>query len=353
KADAYGHGALPGARAALSGGASWLAVATAQEALELRRGGIAGPPVLIMGLTQGAELEAALRASCDVVVWREEHVDDLERTESVLGESGGARVHVKLDTGMGRLGTRDPEAALRIAARVAAADGMRLAGVMTHLATADELEDGGFFARQIETFRPFADRVRAEHPGTIAHAANSAAVLRSHDAHFDMVRCGIALYGMDPFGTDPLARDLAPALTLRSVLVDVKLCRAGQSTGYGRRFVAERDTWLGVMAIGYGDGFRRGLSNNAEVLVDGERRRVLGTVSMDHVAVDLGQDPASERLRGAEVVAIGAQGRERVTAEELAARLGTINYEITCGIGARVGRVHAGGAADERSPQGG
>ena len=169
------------------------------------------------------------------------------------------------------------------------------------------------------------------------HAANSAGVLRDPGAHFDMVRCGIAVYGMDPFGEDPAAQGLEPALELTSYVAEVKLCRAGESAGYGRRFVAERDTAIGLLPIGYGDGWRRGLSGNAEALIGGRRRPLVGTVSMDSVSVDLGPE-VDERLRGEVAVLIGRQGEERITAEDLARRLGTINYEITCGLSPRVRR---------------
>jgi alanine racemase len=334
KADGYGHGAAQTARAAIAGGAVYLAVAAADEARELREAGLTDVPVLVMGALTREELAVALAAGAEVVVWRE---DDVER----IAAAGGGRVHVKLDTGMGRLGTRDAQEASRVVERAARTAGVELVGVMTHFATADDLEDGGFFDGQLEAFQSFLAHVRSSHPGVIAHAANSAALLRSRESHFDMVRCGIAVYGMDPFGADPLARGLSPALGLRSYVATVKRCRAGQSTGYGRRFVAERDTWLGVLPLGYGDGFRRGLSNNSEALVAGRRFPEVGTVSMDNVVIDLGPDAASERLLGEEAVLIGEQGQERITAEELAARLDTINYEITCGITARVPRLYS------------
>jgi alanine racemase len=332
KADGYGHGALTSARAALAGGASWLAVASAEEAAELRRGGVREARILVMGALTAGELEAALAVDADAVVWHERDVE-------AVAAAGGGRVHVKLDTGMGRLGTRDPEQATRVVEAAEHAPGVELAGIMTHFATADELADNGFFARQLEAFDAFVSSTRARHPEIIAHAANSAATLREPRAHFDMVRCGIAVYGMDPFGVDPLAQGLEPALELCSYVAEVKLCRKGESVGYGRRFVAAQDTWIGVLPLGYGDGFRRGLSNNCEVLVAGTRFPVVGTVSMDNVTVDLGADRERESLLGAQATVIGAQGEERVTAEELARRLQTINYEITCGISARVPRV--------------
>jgi alanine racemase len=333
KADGYGHGAGPIARAALAGGAQWLAVASAQEAAELRQWGLHGARILVMGALTPDELESALALDADVVVWHERCVD-------AVASCGGGRVHVKLDTGMGRLGTRDVAEAVRVAEAAGRAPGVTLAGVMTHFATADELEDGGFFVGQMEAFESFARALKSEHPGLIVHAANSAATLRDPRAHFDMVRCGIAIYGMDPFGDDPLARGLAVALELCSYVAELKLCRKGESVGYGRRFVAKRDTWVGVLPFGYGDGFRRALSDNADVLIAGTRYPVVGAVSMDNVTVDLGNEISSEQLLGAKATVIGAQGSERITAEELARRLGTINYEVTCGFSARVPRVY-------------
>jgi alanine racemase len=318
KAGGYGHGAVPAARAAQAGGAAWLAVATAGEAFELREAGIGGP-VLVMGALTAAELDVALEARADVVAWREEFVSSLPED---------ARVHVKLDSGMGRLGTRDADEA----SRVVEAAGERIAGLMTHFATADE-DDQSFVDEQRRRFESWI----ARHPGVPVHAANSAATLRRPDVRFDMVRCGIAIYGMDPFHRDPGEHGLEPALELVSYVAEVKRALPGQSAGYGRRFVAERETWLGTIPVGYGDGIRRGLTNNADVLVEGRRVPLVGTVSMDNITVDLGDEPAE---RGAEAVLIGARGGERILAEELATRLGTINYEVTCGISARVPREH-------------
>jgi alanine racemase len=252
-----------------------------------------------------------------------------------------ARVHVKLDTGMGRFGVRDPERASDLVAAAAANPHVELVGVMTHFATAD-LPPDDFFGEQLRRFADWAQQVKRAHPEVLVHAANSAAVLRDPAAHFDMVRCGIAIYGMDPFGEDPLARGLEPALQLSSYVAAVKRCAAGESTGYGRRFIAAQETHIGLLPIGYGDGWRRGLSGNAEALIAGRRHPLIGTVSMDSVAVDLGPDPAALALLGQPAVLIGVQGGERITAEELARRLDTINYEITCGLTARVAREHHG-----------
>ncbi len=344
KADGYGHGAVECATAALRAGATWLAVATVEEASELRDAGIEAP-VLIMGALAGRqEIERAIELRADIVLWREHSVALAAEAAALV--SGHARVHVKLDTGMGRLGTRDPGEASRVVAAAAAAPGVQLAGVMSHFATADIPDDDGFFERQLAAFTDWAAPIKAAHPDVLVHAANSAALLRApHSARFDMARCGIAVYGLDPFNLDPLAHDLRPALTLSSYVAEVKPCLVGESTGYGRRYVADHDTHLGVLPIGYGDGFRRALSGAADVLIAGARLPLVGTVSMDNVAVDLGPDPAALELCGAEAILIGSSGPERITAEELAGRMGTINYEIACGISARVPRTYRPSAA--------
>jgi alanine racemase len=333
KADGYGQGAVQSARAALAGGASWLAVADAREAAELREAGLKDMPVLVMGALSPIELREALAADADIVVWNEDYL-------AAVASAGGGRVHVKFDSGMGRLGTRDPAEASRLAAVARQTAGVRLVGAMTHFATADDLKDDGFFADQLATFTRWARTVKAEEPEILIHAANSAATMRDVEAQFDMVRCGIAIYGMDPFGKDPAARALEPALELSSWLADVKLCRAGESAGYGRQFVADSDTYIGVLPIGYGDGWRRGLSNNADVLIAGHRHPLVGTVSMDSITVDLGFDDHAERLRGERAILIGFQLSERITAEEVARRLETINYEITCALTSRVPRAY-------------
>jgi alanine racemase len=327
KADGYGHGAVPAARAALAGGASRLAVATAAEAQQLRAGGIAAP-VLVLGAVSEDELDLLLAARADVAAWREDFV-------RLLSERAGVHpvgVHVKLDSGMGRLGTRDAAEATRVAELADERAGVRLAGAMTHFATADE-DDPSFLHEQLSVFTPWARAVSERHPALVVHAANSAATLREPAARFGMVRCGIAIYGLDPFNADAGAQGLEPALSLRSYVAEVKRCAPGQSAGYGRRFIATEETWLGTIPIGYGDGVRRALTNNADVLVDGRRVPLVGTVSMDNITVDLGSDPVP---RGAEAVLIGPG----LPAEEMAARLETLNYEVTCGISARVPRQH-------------
>jgi alanine racemase len=314
KADGYGHGAVWAAKAALAGGASWLAVATAGEAEDLRRHGVGGR-VLVMGALTREDQRLAREAEADVVAW----------TPDVEGE----RLHVKLDTGMGRLGTRDVDEAVRLARSD------RVVGLMTHFATADEPGDE-HFAAQLERFRKFVEAVGRD--DLLVHAANSAATYRDPTAHFDLVRCGIAIYGMDPFGEDPAERGLEPALSVHSWVAAVRRFEPGESAGYGRRWAAREPTWVATVPIGYGDGWRRGLTNDCDVLIGGRRFPLVGAVSMDNVTVDLGGE--TDVSVGDEVVLIGRQGRERILAEEVARRLDTINYEITCGLSPRVRRLH-------------
>lgn len=295
KADAYGHGAADCARAALDAGAAALCVATAQEGAALRPAH-PGVRIVVLGPLAAGEDELARAAG-------------LEVTASSPDLPQGLAVHVKVDTGMRRWGMSSEE--------LAAVDPARVVGLMSHLATADE-SDRDFARAQVERFRVVAERF----PDAVKHVANSAATLRFPEARFDAVRCGIALYGLSPFGDDPVLHGLEPVLSWRSELAQVKTLVAGESTGYGRRFVAERPTRIGIVPVGYGDGFRRGLAE-AEVLVDGARRRIVGSVSMDAFGVELEGEEA-----GAPVTLIG----DGLSAEELARRLGTINYEVTCGI---------------------
>jgi alanine racemase len=320
KADGYGHGAVPVARAALAGGATWLAVVTGREAAALREAGIEAP-ILAMGALDDAELAIALEARADVGAWSRRFV-------AKLGDRD-ARVHVKLDTGLGRLGTRDP----RQADDTIAALGERAVGLWTHFATADERGDA-FFGEQLQRFAAWAAPHQAARPELVLHAANSAATLRDPAAHFDLVRCGIGVYGLDPFGVDAAAVGLTPALELRSYVATLKPCAPDESAGYGRRFIATEPTRIATLPIGYGDGWRRGLSNNAEVVIRGRRHPLVGTVSMDNVTVDVGLD--SDVRPGDDALLIGGG----ITAEEVARRLGTINYEVTTGLLARTLREY-------------
>jgi alanine racemase len=335
KADGYGHGASECAAAAIRGGATWLAVATGPEALELRRGQ-PDVPILTMGALTPSELEEALEARSDVSVWRTEFLDLAAERGAALGLR--PRVHVKFDSGMGRLGERNPRAVATLVRAAASDDRVELVGLWTHFATADE-PGSAYFDEQLKAFDDLAGDMRADHPALMLHAANSAATLRDRASHFDMVRCGIAVYGLDPFGEDPAPRSLEPALELGSYVAAVKRFERGATAGYGQVWRAPEDTWVGVLPIGYGDGVRRGLTNNGEVLVAGRRYPIVGMVSMDNITINLGA-PQTDIAPGEPAVLIGEQGGERILCEEVARRLATINYEITCGISSRVPRSY-------------
>jgi alanine racemase len=340
KSDGYGHGAVPAARAALAGGARLLAVATAGEAEQLRAGGIEAP-ILVMGALSDEELPVAVAAGAEVVAWTERFVSQAARLSREAGRDP-VRTHVKLDTGMGRLGTRHPDQALRVAEAVAATPALELTGAMTHFACADE--DPEFTAAQLALFNPFVRALRGGRPGIVVHAANSAATLREPASHFDLVRCGIAIYGCDPMNDDPAAHGLEPALELSSYVAAVKAARAGDTVGYGARFVAPRDTQIATIPLGYADGVRRAFTNNADLLIAGRRYPLVGTVSMDNVTAEVGLEGGV--ACGDRVTVIGVDRGERQTAEDLARRIGTINYEILCGISPRVPRTyHRDGAS--------
>jgi alanine racemase len=295
KADAYGHGMTDAARVALDAGAAALCVVTAQEG-EALRASFPEARILVMAPLASGEDELARRAGLEVAV-----------SSSKVPE--GVALHLKVDTGMGRWGMTVDEAEKVPRDRVV--------GLMSHLATADE-DDPTFAREQISRFAAIATAF----DGVSAHLANSAGTLAFPDARFDAVRCGIALYGLSPFGDDPAAHGLEPVLSWRSYVAVAKTLAAGESTGYGRRFVAARRTRIGVVPVGYADGFRRGLTGT-QVLVGGSRRHVVGTVSMDALAVEL-----EDEEEGVPVTLIG----DGILAEEHARQLGTITHEITTAI---------------------
>jgi alanine racemase len=296
KADGYGHGAVDVARAALAGGASALAVATLAEAVPLRAA-FRDTRILVMGPVE----EAATAREADL---------ELVSVDGRVHE--GIRTHLKLDSGMGRWGLSELPSPTR-----------EVVGVLSHLASAES--DPAFTRAQIARFREATDGL-----GLTRHLANSAGTLGYPDARFDAVRCGIALYGISPSGGDPADDGLEPALRWESYLALVKRLDAGESTGYGRRFVAAEPTWIGIVPVGYADGFRRDLTGT-EVVVEGRRRRVVGTVSMDAIAVELdGELPA-----GSPVTLVG----DGVRVEEHAAVAGTIGYEIATGLVTASGRA--------------
>ncbi|WP_041732031.1 alanine racemase [Conexibacter woesei] len=338
KANGYGHGAVQSARAAVAGGATWLAVATGGEAAELRAARL-DARLIVLGALAPEELDEALDADADVVAWNERFVEQLATAAGARAAATAAppiRVHLKLDVGMGRLGTRDADELLRVADRVAAAPGLELAGAMTHFPCADE--DVALTRGQLAAFTAFGERLRAAHPGVLLHAANSAAALALPESRLDLVRCGIAVYGLSPWEDDATAHGLEPALELRSWVAALKPLAAGETVGYGARFRAQAPTWIATLPIGYGDGVRRGWERDGVALLGGRRRPLVGRVSMDNVTVDVGPEPGV--ALGDPAILIGAAGEERLTAEEVARRLGTINYEVVTALSARVVRAY-------------
>ena len=298
KANGYGHGARDVSGAALEAGASALCVVTVDEGVELRR---EFPEARIIVMCPTEEFAEAREARLELVVSGGEIPE-------------GVPVHLKLDTGMGRWGLAElPQAPASVV------------GLMSHFATADS--DPAFARLQLERFREATD----SYAGLTRHIANSAAALRLPDARLDAARCGIALYGISPFNTDPAGDGLRPALSWRSRIAQVRLLQPGESTGYGRRFVAERPTWVGTVPVGYADGFRRDMTGT-EVLVDGEPRRVVGTVSMDAIAVELDR----QLPVGTPVTIVG----DGLLIERHAHVAGTIGYEIACGINSDPTRAH-------------
>ncbi len=299
KAEGYGHGAVDVSKAALDAGASALCVATLPEALHLRAA-MRNARILVMGPVSEREIGEARVARLELV-----------STDGRIPE--GVRIHLKLDTGMGRWGLSELPAPTR-----------DVVGVMSHLASSES--DPAFTALQIERFR----EATAGLDGLTRHLANSAATLRYAEARFDAVRCGIALYGISPFGTDADADGLEPALRWESYIALSKRLEPGESTGYGRRFLADRATWIGIVPVGYADGFRRDLTGT-EVLVGGVRSKVVGTISMDALA--LASD--GELRVGTPVTLVG----DGISIEEHARVAGTIGYEIATGLNTRSGRA--------------
>jgi alanine racemase len=316
KANAYGHGVVPVARAALEAGADSLAVVTAEEGAELRHAGIAAPILVFTDLLpDGLTLAKANRLQVTA-----HSIPSAKR----IAAHPGPGVHLKVNTGMNRWGVEPVEAG---EARKILGD--RLIGVYTHLASADS--DNVVTRRQLDAF----DTVLAAHPfgGTLVHAANSAGVLWHPSSRYDCVRPGVALYGLHPKGDegDPADEDLRPALSLKSYVADVRRLLPSEGVSYGLTFEAEEPMFAATVPVGYAEGYFRALSNRAEALIGGERRPLLGRVTMDACVFGVGSGVEI----GDEVVLLGEQGRESVRAEELAGWAGTINYELTTGIDAR------------------
>jgi alanine racemase len=333
KADGYGHGAVPVAGAALRGGATGLCVALVQEGVALRVAGFECP-ILVLSEQPAAELADAIRAGLELTVYSYAQIE-------AIAAAGGRDhpVHLKIDTGMRRVGAAADDA-LGLAAAIAGSGAVRLAGVCTHLAVADEPSDP-FTSAQTEAFGDVLTALRvAGHDAALVHAANSAATLTAPSTHFGMVRAGIAIYGISPSAAlEKQAGVLLPALSLRARVSHVKQVRTGDRISYGLRHRFDTDSIVATLPLGYADGVpRRLFDSGGEVLIGGRRRPIVGVVTMDQLMVDCGADLVAV---GDEAVLLGRQGDESITATEWAARLGTIGYEIVCGISARVDRRYS------------
>jgi len=329
KADAYGHGATVAARAFIEGGAGWLGVSSPEEALALRAAGIEAP-LLNVNWTPPQRYAALVGAGVEMALWDASAVAGL--TEAARGAGRAARVHLKVDTGMHRLGAERDRLAELITAVAASGGAVELSGVFTHFADADapdleftELQNRGL----LEAWARIVDSTGRT---PLRHAANSAATLRLAAAHHDLVRPGIALYGYPPPHATGIVA-LRPAMTVRARVTRVSTVRPGESVGYGRSWTATRPTRVAVVAAGYADGMRRDQANRGSVLIKGVRCPLLGRVSMDQISVDVGEVDALQPGEPATLFGPGA-----LTADHVAAVSGTVCYEILCGISARVVR---------------
>lgn len=332
KADGYGHGAVPVAGAVLAAGAEGLAVALVEEAEELRNAGIDAPVLLLSEPPPGA-VGRARAAGVEPTVYSAEIVDE---SVSAAAGAGPWPVHLKVDTGMHRVGAH-PDEAVALARAIDADPCLHLASVWTHLAVADEPDAPLTEVQLVRLDRVCAAIAAAGVTVSCRHAANSAGALVHPEARLDRVRAGIAVYGIPPAPGLNGGVDLRPALRFVSEVSHVKVVAAGDAVSYGQRYRVARDTTIATVPVGYADGLRRALgATGAEVLIGGRRWPIAGTVTMDQITVDCG--PASSVARGDEVVLIGRQGSDEISAEEWADQLDTIAYEVTCGLGRRVPR---------------
>lgn len=337
KADGYGHGAGPVARAALDAGASWLAVAHVAEAAALRADGIDAAILLLSEPTED-QVHHAVRLGLHITAYTKELIARLGAAAEATGEV--VPVHLKVDTGMHRVGAR-PSDAVGLASAIDEHPALELRAVWTHCAVADEPDDP-FTAQQLERYDSVVDAIEAAGVRVpLRHAANSAAALVHPAARYDLVRCGIAVYGIPPAPALAGIADLRPVVRLATEVAFVQEVAAGERISYGLRHRFDRDTVVATLPIGYADGvFRRLGIEGQEVLIGGRRHPMVGVVTMDQVMVDVG--PGAEVRAGDEAVLLGRQGDEEVTPDEWAQRAGTIAYEVVCALGARVERRHLG-----------
>jgi len=332
KANGYGHGAVRVAQAALQGGATWCGVARIGEALELRQAGL-GCPILILGLTPPEQVKQAILQQISMTVWDQEQI----AWAAAQGKDCAlpARLHLKVDTGMSRLGVQ-PEAAADMARQLMGTPGVIFEGLFTHFATADERDQTTADLQEARFGQVLSELEQLGLRPPLVHAANSPASLTRPSAHFDILRLGIAMYGLHPSPDCPLPQGFRPALTWKAVLSQIKVLPPGRGVSYGHEYITQARERIGTVPVGYADGLRRTSGNQA--LVGGRQVPVRGRVCMDQIMLSL--DGLPQAKVGDEVVIIGQQGNQRITAEEVAMRWKTNNYEVVCGIGARVPRFY-------------
>jgi alanine racemase len=335
KANGYGHGAEQVARAALGAGAGWLGVALVEEGVRLRDAGLDAPILVLTEFPAGSEKEA-LAAGLTPTLYTAEGMARLADAASAVG--GAVGVHVKVDTGMHRVGLPPDEALAFVHAVLGA--GFELEGFWTHFAKSEDLDDP-FTDIQLRRFLDLVDRLKAAgiRP-RVLHAANSAAALARPATQLDVVRVGLAMYGLLPGPQLAGSADLRPALSWRSAVTMVKRVGAGEGISYGLRYVLDREATIATVPVGYADGYSRLLAERGEVLIRGRRYGVAGNVTMDQLMVDCGQDRVEA---GNDVVLLGRQGDQEITAEELAGWMGTISYEVMCMVSERVPREYLSG----------
>lgn len=335
KADAYGHGAVPVARTLVDAGVERLAVATVDEATELREAGIDQPIVVLWGIGQ-PEAAAMVAAGLEATVYDQRGVEFLEAAADEAG--GRASVHLKVDTGLGRQGA-SPEEAVEIAARIARSRHLALVGTYSHLAVAGE--DDAYTDVQALRLARTLDAMRSAgiDPGLV-HVSATGGILAGAGTFADAVRPGIGLYGLAPSWASGTETGLQPVLSLKALALRIFDLPAGAALSYGLRFRTERGTRVATLGIGYGDGWPRSHTNNGRVLVHGRPVPVAGTISMDGLTVDL--DGVDDVTYGDEFVLIGEQDGQRISADEIAAERRTINYEVTTALRRRLPRLHIG-----------
>ncbi len=336
KADGYGHGAVASAQAALAGGADCLAVALVSEGVALREAGIDGP-ILVLSHAAGEDLDLLIGHDLEPTAYTDAFVAALGVAADRAGRSSTnpVRTHLKVDTGMHRVGA-NPGEAVALAAAIEAAPGLVLAAVSTHCAVADEPANP-FTAIQLDRFEEAVAAIEAAGFAIpYRHAANTAATITCSRSRYDMVRCGIGIYGLDPSSALAGLVDLEPSLSLRAQVSHVQRVPAGEGISYGLRYRPATDATIATVPIGYGDGTPRRLgATGGQVLIGGRHRPIAGTVTMDQILVDCGDDPVAV---GDDVVLLGRQDEATISAQDWADRLDTITYEIVCGIGPRVPR---------------